>query len=542
MNEDLKKIFQLRNIQHIVYVDDEFSGYNAYKDNCNARCHYLLDIKGELPFDCDSSTIDEEFETWWSKGELLGDFITTQNIQRGTTRIEQNLYELCSDEIDNISLSPEQFVEKRGELISQAEGEKTLFLVDKELTGGISSDYIIELLHDVPNKYVALFSGTFKPEEEISAWLNNDALNNIYPISKTRLENDSFVEGVRNVIWLESISALRDHSIALLRDAFDKVSDSLKAIDPASFDKIVVEVSRKEGCWEFDTLYRIILLMLTQTVQKSITDQSNYAIFQQFTHDVRDVKDVLVNVHSALINDEMVQALQEQELYDDGVYLNSVYAQIGNGDIFTIGDNRKMYMLLCQPCSLAIRDGGKRSYDLDYAFLVPIIDHPKNTYAETLKSVGEEFYVDFSACKRISLDILDLVAYNQEGLAKINLKDEIPQNMSGYIFQENMLYRYQRIREKIAKYYRMYQAVQNSNMKGEEKQICISHFRKPYEMGDPLMVKAPTHVNPNELFFKIQRVKRYKEPYVQDLLQKFMRYLSRPGFAPDLTKNNEQEV
>ena len=143
MNEDLKKIFQLRNIQHIVYVDDEFSGYNAYKDNCNARCHYLFDINEDLPFDCDSSTIDEEFETWWNGGAQIGDFIPVHDIKRSTTRIEQNLQELCADEIDNVSLSPEQLVEKRGELISKAEGEKTLFLIDKELVGDITSDYII---------------------------------------------------------------------------------------------------------------------------------------------------------------------------------------------------------------------------------------------------------------------------------------------------------------------------------------------------------------------------------------------------------------
>ena len=535
MNEDLKKIFQLRNIQHIVYVDDEFSGYNAYKDNCNARCHYLFDINEDLPFDCDSSTIDEEFETWWNGGAQIGDFITVHDIKRSTTRIEQNLQELCADEIDNVSLSPEQLVEKRGELISKAEGEKTLFLIDKELVGDITSDYIIELLHDVPNKYIALFSRTFRPEEEISAWLSKDARPDVYPLSKTRLENDTFVEGVRNVIWLESISTLRDHSIELLRDAFDKVSDSLKAIDPASFDKIVNEVSKKEGCWEFDTLYRIILLMLTQTVQRSITNQANYTNFQRYTHDVRDIKDALVNVHRAPINDEMVQALQEQELYDDGTYLNSVYAQISNGDIFIVGNGQKEYILLNQPCSISIHEEGKRNHKLDYAYLVPIVEQ-KKTHSEELRHVSKKIYADFTAYKRISLDVLDLVSYNSDGEAKIDLRNNTLKDSKHFIFQKNMLDRYEHIWVKINKYYQMHQVVNSSTIEDDEKRKILVYLRRPYEMGDPDLVKVPTHsTNPKVLFFHIRRVRRYREPYVQDLLQKFMRYLSRPGFAPDLT-------
>ena len=535
MNEDLKKIFQLRNIQHIVYVDDEFSGYNAYKDNCNARCHYLFDIKGELPFDCDSSTIDEEFETWWHGGAQIADFITIHDIKRSTTRIEQNLHELCADEIDNVSLSPEQFVEKREELISHVKDGKILFLVDKELEGEISSDYIISLLHDVPNKYIALFSGTFKPEDEISAWLSKNALSNLYPLSKKRLENDTFVEGVRNVIWLESISTLRDHSIELLRNAFEKVSDSLKAIDPASFEKIVVDVSKKEGCWEFDTLYRIILLMLTQTVHRSINNQATYANFQQFTHDVRDIKDALVNVHKAPINAEMVQALQEQELYDDGTYLNSVYAQIGNGDIFIVGNGQKEYILLNQPCSISIRDDGKRNHKLDYAYLVPIVEQQK-IHSEELRHVSKKIYADFAACKRISLDVLDLVSFNSDGEAKIDLRNNTLRDSKHFIFQKNMLDRYEQIWVKINKYYQMHQIVNSSTIDEDEKRKILVCLRRPYEMGDPDLVKMPTHsTNPKVLFFHIRRVRRYREPYVQDLLQKFMRYLSRPGFAPDLT-------
>ena len=535
MNGDLRTIFQLRNIQHIVYVDDDFYGYDAYKDNCYARCHYLLETKGELPFECDSSTIDENFEAWWSTSRRIEDFIAVQNIQRNTTRIEQNISELCADEVDSKSFSPKQFIEHIQDIKAFPEEENILFLIDKELEGTINSDRIIELLNDVPNKYIALFSGKFSPEDEITEWREKDAPKEVYPLAKVRLENDTFVEGVRNVVWLQSVSSLKVHSFDLLSSAFDSVRDSLRRIDPSTFEKLVVDVSSKEGCWEFDTLYRLILLLLTQTVQNNITSEANYVNFQKLSHDVRDVKQALPHMCSAYKNEELVRVIQEHEWYDDGAYLNSVYAQIGNGDIFKIGDGERKYMLLCQPCSIAIRENGKRSYDLDYTYLVPIINSSEKPYSTRIQCLDGDAYVDFAACKRISLDILDLVSYNSEGKAMIDLRNQTLQQADSTILQKNMLDRYEKIWEKIHLYYQMYQAVDSSEIPAFEKGKLLTHLKRPYEMGDPSLVKVPIHPqHPQVLQFRIQRVKRYKDPYVQDLLQKFMRYLSRPGFAPNL--------
>ena len=145
-------------------------------------------------------------------------------------------------------------------------------------------------------------------------------------------------------------------------------------------------------------------------------------------------------------------------------------------------------------------------------------------------------YADFTNCKRISLDLLDLVSFNEKGVSKIDLAVATIQDSRKDILQQNMLKRYNKIWDKINKYYQIYKSIQDSPMEKVEKEKCLNFLKRPYEMGDSTLVKVPIHTANNSIFsFSIQRISRYKEPFVQDLLQKFMRYLSRPGFAPQLT-------
>ena len=537
MNADIQKLTQLANIRHIFYVDDDFSGYDLYKEPCYARCRDIKDADKQLPFECDTVNFENQFDNWWKSGLDIHKFISEQAISRKETQIESNLYSLCEGGINIHCIAPEQYIEQiREKLEGIPQEENILFLVDKELNGHADSNRIVDFLRSIPNKYIALFSETFQPEEEISTWLNDNHPKDVYPLAKQRLDNDSFVEGVRNVIWLKDISSLKIRTIDLLQDSIKKVTKKLESIDPSTFDKTIMDVSKDEGCWEFETLYRIILSMLNQEVQEYMIADENFAHFQGITHNIRNIKETLPNIQNNPIDKEKIQSIQESEWYYSGNYLNSVFSPIQNGDIFTIG--QKKYMLLCQPCNLAVRDQGKRSHDLDYAYLIPI----RNTneikiYHEEIKTLSpNRECADFTNCKRISLDLLDLVSYNEEGISKIDINVAEIQDYRKNILQLNMLRRYHKVWEKINKYYQIYKSIQDSPMEKVEKEKCLNFLKRPYEMGDPTLVKVPIHTANNSIFsFSIQRISRYKEPFVQDLLQKFMRYLSRPGFAPQLT-------
>lgn len=546
MNENLRKIFELANIKHILYVDDEFSNYANYKDVSNARCHVLFDNQAELPFVCDSSTMDEKFDNWWDSApqEDIWRFISKHGINKAITDVDRNLEDLCAEEIDRKNLSPEQFIEQLSIIKSSIpEEENILFLIDKELNGDIESSKIIELIRPLNNKYIALFSGTFQPQEEIATWANQEYPEDVYPLSKSRLDNASLIEGIRNVIWLRSISTLKTRTIDVLKESFSAVAKQLDAIDPVSFDKIVMDVSIKEGCWEFETLYRVVMSMLEQAVQNYMVSNENFTTFQEITHAVRKVKDALPNVQNTPINTEQILSMQKSEWYYDGVYLNTVYSPIGNGDIFSIESDEMMqdYILLCQPCTLSIRPEGRRKEGVDYAYIVPIKQQKKPLeYWEKINSnkTGKETkFADFTSCKRISLDVLDLVSFNAEGKAVIDLSNMEFQDSRREFLQKNMILRYGSIWNKINNYYKTYVAIRRSNIKEEEKEACLAYFERPYEMCTASLLKTPIYSTVDKTIeFSIRRKCRYKEPYVQDLLQKFMRYLSRPGFAPQFNR------
>ena len=539
MNADIQKLTQLANIRHIFYVDDDFSGYDLYRGSCYARCREIKDTEKQLPFECDTVNFDNQFDSWWKSGLDIHKFISEQAISREETQIESNLLSLCEGGINIHCIAPEQYIEQIREKLEGIQPEENiLFLVDKELNGHADSNRIVAFLQSIPNKYIALFSETFKPEAEISTWLNDNHPKDVYPLAKQRLDNDSFVEGLRNVIWLKDISSLKEKTIDVLLDSIETVKNRLESIDPATFDKTIMDVSKDEGCWEFETLYRIILSMLNQGVQKYMTVDENFAHFQKITHNVRNIKEALPNIQNNPIDKEKIQSIQESEWYYSENYLNSVYSPIQNGDIFAIYDENgdmKEYILLCQPRNLAIRSDGTRGKNLDYAYLVPLIRSRKSPkFCEKINSLEQGVqtkHADFPNCKRISLDVLDLVSYNAQGKAEINLKHSVVTDF----LQDNMKIRYCEIWKKIHTYFDMYQSILTSNLKKDNKEICLSHLRKPYEMGVLSLLLTPT-INGDFLCFNIQRKNRYKEPFVQDLLQKFMRYLSRPGFAPQLTE------
>lgn len=543
MNADFQKLTQLANIRHIFYVDDDFSGYDLYKNPCYARCRDIREADTALPFECDLVNFDERFEIWWTSAERqnIYKFISEQGLSREGTQIENNLYSLCEDEINLQCIAPELSIEQITErTASISQEENILFLIDKELNEHADSNRIIEFIRDIPNKYIALFSETFRPEDEITTWLENRNLQYVYPLAKQRLDNNnSFIEGLRNVIWLKDISSLKERTLDVLTDSLEKVKIRLNKIDPATFDNTIIEISKEEGCWEFEILYRVILSMLNQGVQEYMIANQNFASFQIITHSVRNIKEALPNIQNNPIDKKQIESIQESEWYYNGNYLNSVFSPIQNGDIFIIGQNNKKYILLCQPCNLAIRKEGIRSHNLDYAYLIPIREtNDIKIYHEEIKTLNQNREcADFTNCKRISLDILDLVSYNEEGISKIDLGVPEIQDSRKNILQQNMLKRYSNIWDKINKYYQIYKSVQDSPMDRVEKEKCLNFLKRPYEMGDSTLVKVPIHTANNSIFsFSIQRISRYKEPFVQDLLQKFMRYLSRPGFAPQLTE------
>ena len=239
-------------------------------------------------------------------------------------------------------------------------------------------------------------------------------------------------------------------------------------------------------------------------------------------------------------------------------------------------------MLLVQPCNLALRSSGNRSAKYNNAFLVPIklinkdkLNITKYEVYSSENKAEETLCACFSEFKTLPLTFLDLVVFNKEGISTINMANEelvnelihspwknryknildifsiLEDKIKSFLFIETSIEsRIKNINTELKEFFNKNKPSNNksfpteiSNLKVEKstlekhlKTVKNSIYSIDY-FKDFNIEKQLKYNTENRTFtFDIKRIKHYKSPYSDDLLQKFMAYLSRNAFDHDFTK------
>lgn len=539
---DIQTILSSRHISRLIYVDDVF-GKRSYHDNVKGKVFSLINNNfqnKDYPFFQNVGIWEELFEKWWQEASFekvvqLANFI---HVSRTDSNIANKLIEVCPDKFPIVLLAPEQFDDYYQKTLAEELSDNQEFaivLIDFDLEGYyMNGDLMFKTIANHKNVYCGVFSRTFEIADEIIQWKHRKFTPDIYPISKKRFDveknNDSIIQGIKNVIWLKQIESVKAMTNRIMKTASITLSDGLKEIDPATFDRMVIANSKEEGCWEFDFLSRIIQVYLNRGVKTEMKNM--FSEFQKITNSLRDFHDT---TQSEIVNKAILEAIEKDETYDDIDYVNGVFSAVSNGDIFQIGN--KYYILISQPCNLTIRDEeggkkdekGKRSHKLDQAFVLPLIKDENKVYSEKLLYPFNDYArVSFSNRQRISLTMLDLVAYNATGEAIIDLNIDSA-NLPGHeIMQDNLLKRYDYIKEKITAIKESYSLASSGKNKEQVVQLA-KYFCRSFEMGDEIVAKKPK-VEDSKITFNVRRVGRYNSYGAHVLLQQFMSYMSRPEF------------
>lgn len=537
---DIQTILSSRHITKLIYIDDEL-GKSSYHDNVKGKAYSLIheNVQNEAyPFFQNAEIWEELFEKWWQDASIddVIQLVKTIHVSQTNSNIANMLIEACPNGFPIELLAPEQFDEDyKKALIEDLTDNNSyaIVLIDFDLEGyETNGDLLFETIASYENVYCGIFSQTFEISDEINQWKRRSFNPNVYPISKKRFEveesHDSIIQGIKNVIWLKQIESLKAMTDRMMVAASETLKDGLAKIDPATFDRIVIASSKKEGCWEFDFLSRIVQVYLNRGIKTEM--KKLFPEFQENTNSLRDFHD---NTQRENVNKDIIESIERDEAYDDIDYINGVYSAVSNGDIFQIGN--KPYILLGQPCNLTIRDDGKRSYDLDQAFLLPLIKEEKKYSEELLSPFIDGFtHVAMSNRQRVSLTMLDLVVYNTTGEAIINLNIDSA-NLPGHeIMQDNLLKRYDYIKEKITAIKVSYDLASGDKNREEKLQLA-KYFCRPFEMGDENVAKKPKHVD-SKIMFNVKRIGRYKSYGAHILLQQFMSYMSRPDFPGKIVR------
>ena len=547
MKDAFRNLFDELNIKKVVYVDNEFE-IEVYKENLLSFLRNNINSTAiEWPFSVEVG-IDyaiSECKKWLNdinnKKEIL-DFIQKYSIARVEHNIESFFKDVFPEEF-LVCLTPSKFAEEyiKDCVFEPSETNQLLILMDKYLEGNEEQDGVKLLSPFINQKYVAcgIFSNTFSTEDELQHWKDCEDANNIFPLSKKRVFDEIlFLEGLRNVVWLQQISEIKEHVIQLYKTAFNETENEIRSLDPASFDHAIIKSSVNEGCWEFEIMKRILLLLLDQRVEKLMIQEDAFVTFQYLTKQLKKITSCTVDGNQP--NTKILESLYTSEIYADISYINRTFSQIANGDIFEI-EGRGRYMLLCQACNLELRPEGVRK-SKDFVYLLPILSGktPRNSYSSTLQSsTTTTEYVDLGNSFKINPMILDLVSFDIEGRAILDTRKNADNLEHRQMLQSNLLLCYTSIYRTICQYWGLYNKVKTIHqglLNQEDEELLLNLLKKALGITNIDLLNIEYDEATSIVDFHIKRVGRYKEPFAHIVLHDFSNYLSRHALPNNFSK------
>lgn len=327
--------------------------------------------------------MSEVIQSWWDslsnekRDKFIKEFVPAKDLHA-----ERDIRKLLGDKC--LFCSPDQWDNEYSSacLDRIKKGEKVLLLFDQKIGKGqtaegqgrtglsmaqsfSSNDGVKE------NTYCGIFSQSFEREgefefrnknrEELASWA--------FPLSKKRMPKDNdytlFIEGINNILWVGYADNLSSMATNLIDETSKKIKEEFGKIMPLDFKQVVIDSSYEEGCREIDTLLRLIHIIFEREIQTALAGSEGR--LKAFGDNVKGIKDIDSIVSKKLQKDiqgnrydaKAVNKFFLDETFIPGSVINQLLMPLQNGDVFCV-NNEKFYVLLCQPCTISLRSGGKR--------------------------------------------------------------------------------------------------------------------------------------------------------------------------------------
>jgi len=559
------------NIEKIIYVDDRCSVNELKEAYIGKLKSYYNDKPEELDFvnwELSEQVFENEITALWDskndeeRRELYLKLLTFEN---NSEELENSIAPLrlksvLKNKID--LLSPSQWVANKNNITQElSEDTKILFLFDIEFGAAPlpdnrdGRDLAVELLQDSRiNKflYCGIFSHLFAVDEEYDrrneyCRTHNLEKEKFYTISKKRFQSDSYLpglaEGIRNTLLINEVELLKKEATTLLKKSFVESINEINNLTPESFNHIIQKSSVGEGIWEMTTLIRISNVIMTNKALNALLPNSRRTKINQSLGKIRQVEKVKTGGETPFDKTQVLK-LRTKELYVKNDIQNQLHYPLSNGDIFKIQD--KEYILLVQPCNIALRKDGARERKYNIGLIVELEIIKKEDFLKynkgqlaTLEVIEDVTLPSnfikiarFSTFQSVSLCPLDLTVFNKYGKAKINLS-EIENRSSTIQYPWKKRYNVlHKVFFEYAKGIKAYKKIKLANKDVIKESIYIGSLFSGYKIDN----ESSLSKKGKELEFNIQRIAHYKSPHSDDLLQKFMLYLSRNAFDHDFTQ------
>lgn len=346
-----------------------------------------------------------------------------------------------------VALSPSDWERERGKLISEAQDKhRILCLFDQDLSmadlPGRSGMMLIQQILETQKQdcfvICGLLTQTLRKDDEITKAREMAAefglhLDQFLPLSKDRLRSDpmDFANGLKMILLNFVREQLSNQVVKLTDQANREAQRQTNEIDVYDFERIVVQSSEQEGIWEPDTLFRLFELFRYSSFKALMLEAEKRTLFCNLIEQIRAIRNVKTSDELHQGPSEAVCKIRQIELYDSADSLNRAHQPIDLGDIFEVG-NGHYYILLAQPCDLMVRNNGKRGLDIGNLVKVRTLEDDQlepekisSFYLAHFESNStKKTFVKFRNSLQISLSVLDLAVFNENGQCRISLHEE----------------------------------------------------------------------------------------------------------------------
>jgi len=476
-------------------------------------------------------------------------------------------------------ISPDEWEEVFKELSQNFNpSEYTLFIFDQDLSKSISDDFRNgtikgdDLILQVKkssirnNAYCTLLthkidsvSNELVERKKIIEEKQQDLQEeDFFALTKLRIEDpELFCDGIKKAILNKYFEEIKNVSKDIISDAQNEVIKEIECIDTYDFDQAILISSVEEGVWEVETLLRVAKILYEVKLKTLMRDKHYSASINPSIKKAKKISDIQFNLPNNIHPYNDSYKIRRAELYIDDNILNTLNSPLENGDIFEVyeGDGLGKYILLGQECDLMMRKDGSR--EAKYGILCKIDEQKIKFVVEGIKSFAIKHGIDnhylnnkfilehfgdandeigiinFKKPLFINLNILDLVVYNDVGIANTIGLETISIDLLSASWEKRL--------NKLKKYF--------TQEKKELNKIfqTIDNIEKPIRdsITKRLLTSAVdktlglTKFENNEFSYSIKRIKRLRTPYNKNLLDKYTKYIGRIADVHDFSKKPE---
>lgn len=431
-------------------------------------------------------------------------------------------------------LTPDQWQARSGELIERAKSQPTLFLVDERLGHGRRGGRLVTDL--LPRGTEGCFFCILTNEindirDEFDYWQTMCNTYGVEPgqvgiVAKRYLTHDpdGFARMLKISLTAGEVKEVRDRVLDAARSGLSEALTRFDELDLQTLTSLVFSSSKVEGAWELETILRVVKAFVRDSIDNRVYGDQNV---------VRAVKEIAAAASVDTGDDERLKAsafeIQHLERYVTGDYLSKHRIALANGDIFEVNDmegHTSLWVLVAQPCDLAIRSDGKRSGSPTHLSILPVEQTekvPRGANVELLHYLPpgtDRAFVRLAVPSHVPTAILDLAAFSATGAAVWTRGSEADaMQVVGWTRRAAKVYNHFDI------------ALQRQDyLNVVHGRIC--ELRVPAAERPEI---RPSRVG-NTIKYPIRRIGRLRERQAETVLQAFGLALSRTAEAHDLAR------